>query len=402
MILTRLFLFLAAVGIAAAAPGNPDLEPEKNGPLKDILKSFTGLANAVFQIRLRPEDKPNPTVEFDTPKDCKGKFPEFYRTRSGMMINVLCLRDHPGGDFATLWVKSWTICAEVCSWKSGCIAFSFEGVDKKGTNCWLKKKIHQVPPKSPHVWAGVVVRLQDIPESKRKQWESYIGPRQTDVPPPEPYRPWFIPGAWVVPKVQGSILDCYNCGWEAPRAALPRAIEFFCRGGQNQSYGSLWKNDTVFSSAPLGLMYWSKEIPLLRFLVTAHLNSSVHLKQPGFKERCVDNLSRAMNQCDEGSKNGYENLFLFYFYLHGGASQLANRLLTIHCLRRTTRGGFVIDDMARWGIDPQPQTRVTECEWHTGNGTEDPWCSTWHKEPAAARYDMVTVDCPLATAALHY
>lgn len=25
------------------------------------------------------------------------------------------------------------------------------------------------------------------------------------------------------------VLDCYKCGWEAPRAALPRAIDFFCR-----------------------------------------------------------------------------------------------------------------------------------------------------------------------------
>lgn len=87
----------------------------------------------------------------------------------------------------------------------------------------------------------------------------------------------------------------------------------------------------------------------------------------------------------------------------GGQLQVptANCPLTIS-LSRTTRGGFVIDDMARWGIDPQPHTRVRDCDWHQGNGTEDPWCTTWHKEPLAYRIDMVTARCPLATAALQY
>lgn len=80
-------------------------------------------------------------------------------------------------------------------------------------------------------------------------------------------------------------------------------------GSLNQSFGSLWKNDTVFSSGPLALMYWTKEIPLLRFLVTPHLNTSLHLKQPGLRERGVDNLSRAMNECDQDSKNGYDSDF---------------------------------------------------------------------------------------------
>ncbi|KAK0738757.1 hypothetical protein B0T18DRAFT_422726 [Schizothecium vesticola] len=52
--------------------------------------------------------------------------------------------------------------------------------------------------------------------------------------------------------------------------------------------------------------------------------------------------------------------------------------------------------MARWGIDPQPHTRVMDCDWHPGNGTEDPWCTTWHKEPVAYRLNMVTAQCPLA------
>lgn len=148
------------------------------------------------QTALRPDQKPNPTVEFDTPEDCKGKFPEYYRTRSGMMVKVWCLRDHRGNDFATLRVKSWAACAEVCSWKRGCIAFSFEGeAGKKETgNCWLKKAVNQIPPKSSYIWSGTLVNLEDIPADKRKQWGTNLASRQPDPAASEPYRPWFSTG----------------------------------------------------------------------------------------------------------------------------------------------------------------------------------------------------------------
>lgn len=62
-------------------------------------------------------------------------------------------------------------------------------------------------------------------------------------------------------------------------------------------------------------MYWTKDVPLLRFLVTPHLNTSLHLKQPGLGERCVDNLPRAMSECDQDSKNGYGSGLFFLLVL---------------------------------------------------------------------------------------
>lgn len=112
------------------------------------------------------------------------------------MVKVWCLRDHRGNDFATLRVKSWAACAEVCSWKRGCIAFSFEGeAGKKETgNCWLKKAVNQIPPKSSYIWSGTLVNLEDIPADKRKQWGTNLASRQPDPAASEPYRPWFSTG----------------------------------------------------------------------------------------------------------------------------------------------------------------------------------------------------------------
>lgn len=116
------------------------------------------------------------------------------------MVKVWCLRDHRGNDFATVRVKSWAVCAEVCSSSRGCIAFSFEGEGgKRNTNCWLKKVVNQTPPKSSYIWSGTLLKLEDIPADKRKQWEANLAPRQPDPAASEPYRPWFSTG---MPKIK--------------------------------------------------------------------------------------------------------------------------------------------------------------------------------------------------------
>lgn len=122
------------------------------------------------------------------------------------MVKVWCLRDHRGNDFSTVRVKSWAVCAEVCSSTRGCIAFSFEGEGgKRNTHCWLKKVVNQTPPKSSYVWSGTLLKLDDIPADKRKQWEANLAPRQPDPAASEPYRPWFSTGMSKVKPYTGTM-----------------------------------------------------------------------------------------------------------------------------------------------------------------------------------------------------
>lgn len=122
------------------------------------------------------------------------------------MVKVWCLRDHRGNDFSTVRVKSWAVCAEVCSSTRGCIAFSFEGDGgKRNTNCWLKKVVNQTPPKSSYVWSGTLLKLDDIPADKRKQWEANLAPRQLDPAASEPYHPWFSTGMSKVKPYTGTM-----------------------------------------------------------------------------------------------------------------------------------------------------------------------------------------------------